>query len=83
MKKLMTTMALAGLLAGCATSDDDYMGSTAGSSGGGTTSGTGSGSLPGSSTEAGIIRSDGTDPSGGSTSGNPVQEEDRDNNRDR
>src|SRR5687767_15783598 len=64
MKKVIMAVALAGLLAGCATSDDDYMGSTAAQSGRGTTSGTGSRSLPGSSTESGVIRSDGTGPSG-------------------
>jgi hypothetical protein len=78
MKQLIIAIAFATLLAGCATSDDRYQGSTAAPSGGGTTSGTGSGSLPGSSTEAGVIRSDGTDPSGGSTSGNPVRDKDHD-----
>ena len=63
MKKLIMTVAVAGLLIGCAYNDRGSAGATSG----GTTSGTGSGTLPSGGPEAGVIRSDGTDPSGGST----------------
>ena len=62
-KKRMTMLALAGLLVGCAYSDRG----SAGAQSGGTTSGTGSGSFPNGRPEAGVIRSDGTNPSGDST----------------
>ena len=63
MKRLMMTLAAAGLLTGCAHNERGSIGAMSG----GTTSGTGSGALPSGGPEAGVIRSDATDPSGGTT----------------
>ena len=63
MKKVMMTLAVAGLLTSCAQNERDSVGATSG----GTTSGTGSGTFPSGGSETDVIRSDSTDLGSGGT----------------